>query len=71
MKAIAVAIQQTRVMVVKTKSEPSCMKSLIESVPKLVVKTTLVEQVMKLGLTNLEKSLSRTSMSKFAKDESH
>ena len=39
--------------------------------PMFVVKTELVEQVMKLGFLNLAKKISLTSISKLTKDESH
>jgi hypothetical protein len=39
--------------------------------PMFVVKTELLEQVMKLGFLNLAKKISLTSISKLTKDESH
>ena len=48
------------------------MKSSInQAVPKLVVKTKRVEQVMKLGFLNLDKILSLGLIPRSAKDESY
>ena len=47
------------------------MVFLVHIVPKLVVKTKRVEQVMKLGFLNLDKNLSSTSIEIVTKGESH
>ena len=73
MKAIAVAIRQSRVIVEKNTSEPSRMKSSDRSslFKKLVVKTKRVEQVMNVRFQNLAKKVSSTWIQRLTKDESH